>query len=45
MLHDVQRILGISIEGSLPVEPADRDWQLGLAGQFGWEGALHQREH
>ena len=35
MLHNVQRILGIGIDGSLPVEPSDRDWQLGLAGLFG----------
>ena len=35
MLHDVQRILGIGIDGSLPTEPSDHDWQLGLAGLFG----------
>ena len=35
MLHDVQRILGVDIDGSLPAEPADGDWQLGLAGLFG----------
>ena len=35
MLHDVQCILGIGIEGSLPAEPADREWKLGIAGLFG----------
>ena len=35
MLHDVQRILGIGINGSLPAEPADGDWKLALAGLFG----------
>ncbi|XP_057524673.1 protein MAINTENANCE OF MERISTEMS-like isoform X2 [Amaranthus tricolor] len=35
MLHDVQRILGIGIDSSLPVEPSHREWQLGLAGLFG----------
>ena len=35
MLHDVQRILGIGIEGSLPAEPTDDDWKLALAGLFG----------
>ncbi|XP_057535379.1 protein MAIN-LIKE 1-like [Amaranthus tricolor] len=35
MLHDVQRILGIGIDGSLPVQPFDNEWQLGLAGLFG----------
>ena len=29
MLHDVQRILGIGIEGSLPAEPSER-----VAGQY-----------
>ena len=28
MLHDVQRILGIGIEGSLPAEPANGEWKL-----------------
>ena len=32
---DVQRILGIGINGSLSAEPADGDWKLALAGQFG----------
>ena len=35
MLHDVQRILGIGINGSLPAEPADGDWKLAVAGLFG----------
>ena len=35
MLHDVQRILGIGIEGSLPTEPADGEWKFVLAGLFG----------
>ena len=35
MLHNVQHILGVGIDDSLPVEPADRDWQLGLASLFG----------
>ena len=35
MLHDVQRILGIGINGSLPAEPANGDWKLALAGLFG----------
>ena len=35
MLHDVQRVLGIGINGSLPDEPADGDWKLALAGLFG----------
>ena len=35
MLHDVQRILGVGIDGSLSAEPADGDWTLGLAGLFG----------
>ena len=35
MLHDVQRILGIGIEGSLPAEPVDGEWKLGIAGLFG----------
>ena len=34
MLHDMQRILGIGIEGSLPAEPADGEWKLALAGLF-----------
>ena len=35
MLHDMQRILGIGINGSLPAEPAGGDWKLALAGRFG----------
>ena len=35
MLHDVQRILGIGIEGSLPVEPAEGEWKGVIAGLFG----------
>ena len=35
MLHDVQRILRIGIEGSLPAEPTDGEWKLALAGLFG----------
>ena len=35
MLHDVQRILGIGINGSLPAEPTDGDWKLMLASLFG----------
>ena len=35
MLHDVQRILGIAIEGSLPAESADGEWKLALADLFG----------
>ena len=35
MLHDMQCILGIGIEGSLPAEPADGEWKLALAGLFG----------
>ncbi|XP_057533799.1 protein MAIN-LIKE 1-like [Amaranthus tricolor] len=35
ILHDVQRILGIGIDSSLPVEPSDSEWQLGLGNLFG----------
>ena len=35
ILHDMQRILGIGIEGSLPAEPANGEWKLALAGLFG----------
>ena len=35
MLHDVQRILGIGIEGSLSTEPVDGEWKLALASLFG----------
>ncbi|XP_057518350.1 protein MAINTENANCE OF MERISTEMS-like [Amaranthus tricolor] len=35
MLHDVQHILGIGVEGSLPAEPADGEWKLAIAGLFG----------
>ncbi|XP_057545025.1 protein MAIN-LIKE 1-like [Amaranthus tricolor] len=35
MLHDVQGILGIGIDGSLPVEPSDCEWQHSLGGLFG----------
>ena len=35
MLHDVQRILGIGIEGSLPAEPAEGEWKGAIAGLFG----------
>ena len=34
MLHDMQRILGVGIDGSLHAEPADGDSKLGLAGLF-----------
>ena len=34
MWHDVQRILKVGIDGSLPTELADGDWKLGLAGLF-----------
>ena len=46
MLHDMQRILGIGIEGSLPAEPVDGEWKVALADLFGDpEGVLHYREH
>ena len=35
MLHDVQRILGIGIEGSLPAEPAEGEWKGAITGLFG----------
>ena len=35
MLHEVQRILGIAIEGSLPVEPSEVEWQVGITNLFG----------
>ena len=35
MLHDVQCILGIGIEGSLPSEPSEGEWQVGIVGLFG----------
>ncbi|CAO2833506.1 unnamed protein product [Amaranthus hypochondriacus] len=35
MLHDVQRILGIGIDGALPDDPADSEWKMSLAGLFG----------
>ncbi|XP_057540652.1 protein MAIN-LIKE 2-like [Amaranthus tricolor] len=35
MLHDVQRILGIGIEGSLPAEPAEGEWKGAIADLFG----------
>ncbi|XP_057525825.1 protein MAINTENANCE OF MERISTEMS-like [Amaranthus tricolor] len=35
MLHDVQRILGIGIEGSLPTEPSEGEWQVGITNLFG----------
>ena len=35
MLHDVQRILGIGIEGSLPAEPSKGEWQVGIPNLFG----------
>ncbi|XP_057543246.1 protein MAINTENANCE OF MERISTEMS-like [Amaranthus tricolor] len=35
MLHDVQRILGIAIEGSLPAEPSEAEWQVGIKNLFG----------
>ena len=35
MLHNMQRILSIGIEGSLPAEPADGERKLALAGLFG----------
>ena len=35
MLHDVQRILGVGIDGSLPAELAESDWKLGLANLLG----------
>ena len=34
ILHNVQRILGIGIEGSFPAEPADGEWKLALVGLF-----------
>ena len=33
MMHDVQRILGI--EGSLPAEPSEGEWQVYITNQFG----------
>ena len=35
MLHDVQRILGIAIEGSLPDEPSEVEWEVGITNLFG----------
>ena len=35
MLHDVQRILGIGIEGSLPAEPFEGEWQDDITNLFG----------
>ena len=35
MLHDVQRIIGIGIEGSLPAEPSEVEWQVGITNLFG----------
>ena len=35
MLHDVQRILGITIEGSLPAESSEVEWQVGITNLFG----------
>ncbi|XP_057524392.1 protein MAINTENANCE OF MERISTEMS-like [Amaranthus tricolor] len=35
MLHDVQRILGIGIKGSLPAEPSEGEWQVGITNLFG----------
>ena len=35
MLHDVQRILGIAIEGSLLAEPSEAEWQVGITNWFG----------
>ena len=35
MLHDVQLILGIGIEGSLLAEPAEGEWKGAIAGLFG----------
>ena len=35
MLHDVQRILDIGIEGSLPAEPAEGEWKGAIAALFG----------
>ena len=34
MLHDVQRILGIGIEGCLPAEPSEGEWQVGITNLF-----------
>ncbi|XP_057543407.1 protein MAIN-LIKE 1-like [Amaranthus tricolor] len=46
MLHDVQRILGIGIDGSLPGEPSDHEWQLGLTGLFAEPlSELHAKGH
>ncbi|XP_057532944.1 protein MAINTENANCE OF MERISTEMS-like [Amaranthus tricolor] len=35
MLHDVQRILGISIDGSLPAEPSEAEWEVGITNLVG----------
>ncbi|XP_057528012.1 protein MAIN-LIKE 1-like [Amaranthus tricolor] len=35
MLHDVQRILGISIEGFLSAEPSKAEWHVGITNLFG----------
>ena len=35
MLHDVQRILRIGIEGSLPAKLAEGEWKGAIAGLFG----------
>ena len=35
MLHDVQRILGLGLNGALPADPADGQWKMALAGLFG----------
>ena len=35
MLHDVQRILSVGIEGLLLAEPTEGEWKLALVGLFG----------
>ena len=34
MLHDVQPIMGIGIDGSLPAEPSEGEWQVGITNFF-----------
>ena len=35
MLQDMQRILGIGIEGFLPAEPSEGEWQVDITNLFG----------
>ena len=44
MLHDVQRILGLTIDGALPTVPPAAEWKLGLASLFGDPIAELQRK-